>query len=89
MTYGGTGVSQILGLLESTGPISLNELSLRLPGSPDELVRELAALKKWGEIVVTGPKSENLLELTPEEISQSSDTVIELSRSSLKRSFAR
>jgi hypothetical protein len=81
-------VSNVLELLQSTGPIALNELSLRLPGSSEELVRQLADLKKWGDVVVTGPKAEKLLELTPEEISRSSDIVVELSRSSLKRSFA-
>jgi hypothetical protein len=45
-------------------------------------------MEKDGTVVVKGPKSEKLLELTPEEITQSSDTVVELSPRSLKRSFA-
>jgi hypothetical protein len=52
------------------------------------LLLRLEELRKRGEIVVTGPKSSNLMELSPEEVSQLSDTVVELSRSSLKRVFA-
>lgn len=78
----------LLDLLKSSGPIALNELNMRSSEDPGELIRRLEEWKKDGTILVRGPKSENLLELSPEEISQSSDTVIELSRSALRRSFA-
>ena len=81
-------MSYLWELLKSSGPIALNELNMRSSEAPAELIRILAEWKKDGTIVVKGPKSEKLLELTPEEISQSSDTVVELSPRSLKRSFA-
>jgi hypothetical protein len=78
----------LLELLQPSGPMALNELNMRSSETPGELVRRLEELKRGGEIVVTGPKSGNLLDLTPEDVSNSSDTVVELSRSGLKRSFA-
>ncbi len=75
-------------LLQSSGPIALNELSMRSSEAPEEFLRRLEKLKQDGVIVIKGPKSENLLELTPEEIPQLSNTVVELSWSGLKRSFA-
>jgi hypothetical protein len=81
-------MSLILELLQSSGPIALNELNMRVSESAEDLLHSLEELKKGGAIVVTGPKAGNLLQLTPEEVSQSSDTVIELSRSSLRRQLA-
>jgi hypothetical protein len=78
----------LLELLQSSGPIALNELNMRSSESAEVLLRTLEDLKKAGDIVVTGPKSANLLELTPEEVPSSYDTVIELSRSSLRRQLA-
>lgn len=78
----------LLELIQSSGPIALNELNMRSSETPEELLLRLEELRKRGEIVVTGPKSSNLMELSPEEVSQLSDTVVELSRSSLKRVFA-
>ena len=75
-------------LLESSGPIALNELNMRSSEDATELMKKLYALKKSGEVVVRGPKADKLLELTPEDVSRSSDTLVELSRSRLKRSFA-
>ncbi len=78
----------LLELIQSSGPIALNELNMRSSETPEELLLRLEELRKRGEIIVTGPKSSNLTELSPEEVSQLSDTVVELSRSSLKRVFA-
>jgi hypothetical protein len=78
----------LLELIQSSGPIALNELNMRSSETPEELLLRLEELRKRGDIVVTGPKSSNLMELSPEEVSQLSDTVVELSRSSLKRVFA-
>jgi len=78
----------LLELIQSSGPIALNELNMRSSETPEELLLRLEELRKRGEIVVTGPKSSNLTELSPEEVSQLYDTVVELSRSSLKRVFA-
>jgi CTP-dependent riboflavin kinase len=88
LTVRGICMSLILELLQSSGPIALNELNMRVSESAEDLLRSLEELKKGGAIVVTGPKAGNLLQLTPEEVSQSSDTVIELSRSSLRRQLA-
>jgi hypothetical protein len=78
----------LLDLIQSSGPIALNELNMRSSEAPEELLRRLEELRKRGDIIVTGPKSSNLMDLNPEEVSQLSDTVVELSRSSLKRVFA-
>jgi hypothetical protein len=78
----------LLDLIQSSGPIALNELNMRSSEDPEELLRRLEELRKRGDIIVTGPKSSNLMDLNPEEVSQLSDTVVELSRSSLKRVFA-
>jgi DNA-binding Lrp family transcriptional regulator len=79
----------VIDLLQSSGPIALNELSMRLSQAPEELVRELEELRKARVIDVSGPKSGELLtNLSPEEIGLSSDTIIELSRRGLRRSFA-
>jgi len=77
----------LIDLLQSSGPIALNELSMRSSESPEELVGTLEKLRKEGMIVVSGPKNLSLTTLTPEQIG-SSDIVIELSRSSLRKSFA-
>ena len=81
-------VADLIELLQSSGPISLDELNMRVSESPVELVQKLDDLRKKGVVSVRGPQSENLSELTPEEIEKSAETVVELSRSSLRRSFA-
>jgi hypothetical protein len=78
----------VLDLLQSSGPIALNELSLRSSQTPEELVRELEELKKARVIDVSGPQSQELSKLSSEEIGLSSDTIVELSRRGLRRSFA-
>jgi hypothetical protein len=75
-------------VLQSSGPIPLNELTLRSSESAEELVRQLEAFKKKGVVIVTGPKSDDLSHLTSEEVAQSADTVVELSWSGLKRSLS-
>lgn len=81
-------MAEIVELLQSSGPISLDELNMRVSESPQELVQKLEELRKKGVVAVSGPKSENLSNLTSEEVENSSETVVELSRSSLRRSFA-
>lgn len=79
----------VIDLLQSSGPIALNELSMRSSQSPEQLVRELEELRKAHVIDVSGPKSqEQLTNLSSEEIGLSSDTIIELSRRGLRKSFA-
>jgi hypothetical protein len=75
-------------VLQSSGPIPLNELTLRSSESPEELVRQLDVFKKKGVVIVTGPKSDDLSHLTSEEVARSADTVVELSWSGLKRSLS-
>lgn len=81
--------SYLIELLQSSGPIPLDELNMRVSEGPVELVRKLEDLRKRGIVAVKGPKSENLSEMTPEEVANSADTLVELSESSLRRSFAR
>jgi hypothetical protein len=79
----------VIDLLQSSGPMALNELSMRSSQSPEELVRELEELRRARVINVSGPKSQELLtKLSSEEIGLSSDTIIELSWRGLRRSFA-
>jgi hypothetical protein len=78
----------VIDLLQSSGPIALSELSMRSSQTPEELVRELEELKKARVIDVSGPQSQELSKLSSEEIGSSSDTIVELSRRGLRRSFA-
>ena len=75
-------------VLQSSGPISLDELNLRSSETPEELVRQLENLRKKGLVIVTGPKKDSLSNLSSEEVAQSSDTMVELSWSGLKRSLS-
>jgi DNA-binding Lrp family transcriptional regulator len=81
-------MADLIELLQSSGPIPLDELNMRVSETPVELVQKIEELRKRGVVAVTGPQSENLSNLTPEEIENSAETVVELSRSSLRRSFA-
>jgi len=85
---GSYSMANWMDVLQSSGPIPLNELTLRSSETPEELVRQLEAFKKKGVVIVTGPKSDDLLHLTSEEVAQSADTVVELSWSGLKRSLS-
>ena len=75
-------------VLQSSGPISLNELNLRSSETPEELVKQLESLRKKGLVIVTGPKKDSLSNLSSEEVAQSSDTMVELSWSGMKRSLS-
>jgi hypothetical protein len=75
-------------VLQSSGPISLNELNMRSSETPEELVQQLDNLRKKGLVIVTGPRKDNLSNLSSEEVAQSSDTVVELSWSGMKRSLS-
>ncbi len=75
-------------VLQSSGPIPLNELNLRSSESPEELASQLADLTRKGLVIVTGPGSDDLSHLTSDEVATSADTVVELSWSGLKRSLS-
>lgn len=75
-------------VLQSSGPISLNELNMRSSETPEELVRQLEDLRKKGIVIVTGPQKDDLATLSSEEVARSNDTVVELSWSGLKRSLS-
>lgn len=77
-------MSSLVSLLQSSGPISLDELTLRSSETMGELIQQVEALRKEGFVVVNGPKTD-LSNLTSEEASQ---TMIELSSRSLHRLFA-
>lgn len=78
----------LIELLQSSGPIALDELNLRSSERPEDLVFQLEGLRKAGIVVVKGPGADHLLHLSPEDIAHSSDTIVELSRTALRRSFA-
>jgi len=83
----------LIEILQSTGPIALNELSMRThssdnPEALQELVERLQELIRAGFVIVTGPESRNLSKMTPDQIASSSNTIVEVSRAGLRRSFA-
>lgn len=75
-------------VLQSSGPISLNELNMRSSETPEELVHQLDDLRKKGIVIITGPEKDHLASLSSEDVAKSSDTVVELSWSGLKRSLS-
>ncbi|HEX7285066.1 MAG TPA: hypothetical protein VF532_02740 [Candidatus Angelobacter sp.] len=81
-------MASLLDILFSSGPISINELNMRSSESPEELVQEIEALRKKGIVVVTGRKVEEPAALTPGDV-HSAETLVELSASALRSSFAR
>ena len=93
----------VVDLLQSSGPIALNELVMRLPEGPQETVRALKKLQSEGNVSISGPLAERIRSfktdpelvkaggietLTDNEILGASDTFIELSTLSWRRSFA-
>ena len=94
----------VVDLLQSSGPIALNELVMRLPQGPKETVQALKRLQSDGDISISGPLAEKIQSfkndtepnpqtgvvgtLTDNDILGASDTFIELSTSSWRRSFA-
>lgn len=79
----------LIDLLQSSGPIALNELNMRASQPAGELLHTLEQLRRERMIVISGPSAERpLTELTPEEVEHSSDLVVELSSRGLHRSFA-
>jgi predicted transcriptional regulator len=80
-------VGDLLELLQSAGPIALNELMMRSDGSPKDLVSSLQDLKKRGFVVVKGPAPDDLSTMTADDIAHSSDTLVALSREGVRRSF--
>ena len=83
----------LIDILQSTGPIALNELIMRThagqgPEELKELVEQLQKLIKAGMVTVTGPGSNDLSKMTAEGIAKSSDAIVEVSRAGLRRTFA-
>ena len=96
---------RLVDLLQSSGPIALNELVMRMRGGPQEAVSVLRKIHSEGSISISGPLTERILSskgdkeqsarasglaiLTDEEIMGASDTFIEPSAASLRRLLAR
>lgn len=92
----------LVDLLQSSGPIALNELVMRLPDKPQEAIKMLSKLQNDGSISIDGPLAGRIRTLIPNnvgnpvgyesikdnEILGASDTFIELSSLSWRRSFA-
>ena len=84
---------RLLDILQSTGPIALNELIMRThPGqSPEdlrELVEQLKALVNAGIVNVSGLRSVDPSKMTAEDITNSSDAIVQVSRAGLRRALA-
>lgn len=78
-------MADVIDILKSSGPISLDELNLRTSESPTDLVVNLTQLEKLGLVSVSGPKENALRELTSEQVENASDVVIELTNSAMRR----
>jgi hypothetical protein len=93
----------VVDILQSTGPIALNELVMRLPAGPQESVTALKKLQNEGKISISGPLAGKIQALTidadpknagaagilsDQDILEASDTFIEPSASSWRRSLA-
>jgi hypothetical protein len=94
----------VVDLLQSSGPIALNELVMRLSAGPQEAVKALKKLQSEGNVSISGPlagrirdfntdqepnaKAGSVKSLTDDEILGASDTFIEPSASSMRRSLA-
>jgi hypothetical protein len=83
--YNETIMADVIEILKSSGPISLDELNLRTSSSPAELALRLAGLRKSGQINVRGPQPNDLANLSEGEIRNASDVVVELSRAAMRR----
>jgi hypothetical protein len=95
----------VVDLLQSSGPIALNELVMRLSEGPQEAVAAIKILQSEGMVSISGPLAKKFLPLksvqeptagaaaseafTDDEIMRASDTVIAPSRASLGRMFSR
>lgn len=81
--------SNLIDLLQSSGPIALNELNMRASQPVEELLHTLDQLRRERMIVVSGPQADRpLTELSQQEVEHSSELVIQLSSRALHRSFA-
>ncbi len=77
-------MSDLVEILKSSGPVSLDELNLRSSDTPEELTTKLEVLRRQGMIQVTGPHAETLSALEPQEIEADSDTFVSLTRSAFR-----
>jgi hypothetical protein len=94
----------VVDLLQSSGPIALNELVMRMSEGPQEAVTALRKLQSEGRVSISGPLAGKILSfktnpepnpgveavetLTDQDILGASDTFIEPSASSWRRSLA-
>lgn len=76
-------ISDLMEILGSTGSISLDELLLRSSGTSSELISELTRLQRQGSVVIEGPHSHSLEELSEPQIAADSLTRISVSRRAL------
>ena len=86
----------IFQILQSTGPIALDELTARArgPHELEELIEGLQALIRESIVTVSGPKADDLTTKTPQQITialqdiaNSSDTIVALSQKGLRSSL--
>ena len=77
-------MQDLLDILKSSGPVSLDELNLRSSNSPEELAAKIENLERRGMVHVTGPHAGSLSSLGPEEIESDADTVVTVTRNAFK-----
>ena len=79
--------TDLLSLLQSSGPMPLDELVMRSSEKPDEFTVLLDRLNQEGKVTITGPNASKLSLLNEKEILASSDTFVEPSSSTLRSFF--
>lgn len=84
---------RLIDILQSTGPIALNELIMRTHASQSpedlkDLVGQLKALVNEGIVNVTGLPTGDPSKMSAEELINSPDAFVEVSRAGLRRSLA-
>jgi hypothetical protein len=53
-------MSELTDILRFASPISLRDLHVRAPGTPEQFADELAMLRKKGLVSIEGPVADNL-----------------------------
>ena len=84
---------RLLDILQSTGPVALNELIMRThagqsPEELGELVEQLKVLVNAGLVTVSGLRLADSSKMTPDDLTNSSDAIVEVSRAGLRRALA-
>jgi hypothetical protein len=72
--------------IESYGPTPLDEITARLPGSPQEVAEQINQSSTAGVLQITDAAGNRIQEITPDQ-AESESFVVEMTPSSLRKSF--